>query len=475
MTAQVNVQERNARLERHAVIVGGGISGLSAAFFLSRRAAQEHLSLKITVLEAADRFGGVLRTRVHDDVRMEAGADAFYVGQSDATDLCRELGLQEDLVAAAPCFRRFFSLKDKKPFLVLGSPDSFLAAVRFLSDPRASFFTKFRMLWEPFVSRRKEEGDESLGSFICRRLGQGFYQELVKPLVQGVYMMDPDRLSLEALFPRFRQAERKYGSLAGSFLSRAGRKKEKGLAEFLTLKQGLEGLPQALVRSLAGCELRRSAPVRECSYAAEWKISLEDGTALQADILCLAMNTGDASKLVSRTAPGLSRALAAIRYDSIATVNLIYKVEDVPARSLAPGFLLPLKGEPYPFSSLKWLGKSADGKHLLLRAFLSETMMPEIFYESDEVLKQKIRIFLKDFFGIQAEPLFFDVERYPDALPQYETGHLDHVARIEEEASRYPGLCFAGNGFRGFGITDCIRQARNAVSDLQLSISRNHS
>ena len=134
-TAQVNDPKKDPGSERHAVIVGGGISGLSAAFFLSRRAAQEQFSLKITVLESSNRFGGVLRTLTYEDFRMEIGADAFYAGQSEATDLCNELGLQGDMVEAAPCFRRFFSLKDEKPFPVPGFPGSFWDAGRFFLLP----------------------------------------------------------------------------------------------------------------------------------------------------------------------------------------------------------------------------------------------------------------------------------------------------------------------------------------------------
>ncbi len=467
------------------VIVGGGVSGLSAAFFLSQRAAQEHLPLKITVLEASDRFGGVLGTLTHEDLRMEAGADAFYAGQKDTTDLCHQLGLQEDLIEAAPCFRHFFGVKNKKLFSAGDPPDSFFDGARFLGDSRLSFSVKCRMLWEPFITRRKEEGDESLASFIRRRLGQGFYQEVAKPWVQGVYMMDPERASLKALFPKFEQAERIHGSLAGSFLNKNFGKKEKGPAEFLTLKHGLEGLIRALVRELERSELRRSAPVRKCAYNTGWEITLEDGAVLGADSLCLAMNACDSAKLLSAAAPKLSRALSSIRYDSIATVNLIYNSEDVPvcedrpsrpreragivgiqARDQDPGFVVSMEGERYPFSSLKWLGRNADGKRLFLRAFLSETMIPEVFSEDDETLKQKILTFLNDLLGIQAKPLFIDVKRYPRALPQYETGHLERVARIEQMSSQYPGLFFAGNGFRGFGITDCIRQAKIAIASL---------
>ncbi len=447
--------------KRHIVIVGGGLSGLSAAFSLSKKTTQKNLPLKITVLEASDRFGGVLRTRTHEGVRMEAGADAFCAGEKDAMDLCRELGLQEDLIEAAPCFRRFFFLKNKQCFSVPGFPGSFSEAFRFLKDPVLSFSSKCRMLGEPFVPRRKESGDECLASFIRRRLGQGFYREIAKPLVQGVYMMDPERLSLAAMFPRLQQAERDHGSLAGSFLNKIFKKKEKGRAEFLTLKKGLEELVRALVSRLVGCELRKSASVRQCAYhtGRGWEIVLEDGEVLSSDSLGLAMNACDASKLLSVAAPELSRELAGIRYDSIATVNLIYRSEDVPARALTLGFLVPRSGDGYPFSSLKGLGKSPDEKHLSVRAFISEAMLPEVFRVNDETLGRKVRDFLQETFGIHAIPGFMKVERYPHAFPQYETGHLERVARIEKECLRYPGLFLTGNGFRGFGITDCVRQA----------------
>lgn len=453
----------------HVVVIGGGISGLSTAFFLSRRAAQENLSLRITVLEASDRFGGVLRTLTRGELRMEAGADAFYAGQNDALELCRELGLQEEVIEAAPCFRHFFSLKNNKPFPLPGFPRSLPEVLRSLNSPQLSLAAKYRMLGEPFIPRRKEEGDESLASFVLRRLGDDFYREIAKPLVQGVYMMDPELLSLEALFPKLREAEKTYGSLAGSFLRKKSRKRDKSPAEFFTLKHGLEGLVLALVRSLGACELRKSTPVRQCAYDKGWAVSLEDGEVLRADALILAMNACDSANLLSVAAPELSRELSDIHYDSIATVNLMYQAGDVPVRGLVPGFLVPMEGAEYPFSSLKWLGKSLDGKYVLMRTFLSETMAPEIFHESDAMLKQRTLDFLGDRLGVHGSPLSMSVERYPHALPQYAVGHLEHVAWVEKMALQYPGLFLIGNGFHGFGITDCMRQARIAASGLRFS------
>ena len=323
------------------------------------------------------------------------------------------------------------------------------------------------MLREPFVPRRKEDGDESFASFIRRRLGDAFFQEIAKPLAQGVYMADPERLSMEVMFSRLREAEKVHGSLARFWMSR-GNEKEKKSPEFLTLKGGLETWVQALVQSMKSCELRLSAPVSACTYDSGWKIMLERGEVLQADILCLAMNACAASKLLIGAVPDLSQELSSIRYDSIMGVNIIYRCEDVPDRGLNFGFLVPATGESCPFSSLKWLSKTEDGRHLLLRAFISRTMLPGIFENNDETIKERIRTFLREFFGIKAAPRFISVEHYPQAFPQYEAGHLERVARIEEKTRQYPGLYLAGNGFRGFGITDCIHHAKNMVRSMEL-------
>ncbi|MFH0984364.1 MAG: protoporphyrinogen oxidase [Candidatus Omnitrophota bacterium] len=453
--------------DRHAVIVGGGISGLSAAFFLSQKASQEQFPLKITILEASDRWGGVLRTLSHGDLRMESGADAFYGGQSDTLDLCRALGLEGDVIEAAPCFRNFFYLKNNKFYRMQGFPGSWGDVLGFLGNPNLGFAAKCRMLAEPFVLRKSGEEDESIADFVGRRLGKNFYREAVMPLVRGVYMADPEHASLNALFPKWRQAEETQGSLTGSFLDRIRAKKKKSAAEFFTLRQGLEGLARTLERELGHCQLQRSTPVRQCVYDAGWKILLENGAALDADILGLAMNAPDSARLLSSTAPELSRALSAVRYDSISTVSFAYSAEDMPVVRIEPGFWVPADGGQYPFSSFKWLGKSADRKYALARAFISEAMLPEVFHKSDEILSREAATFTGDLFGARSKPLFTDVKRYLKALPQYEVGHLERVAEIEKESSRYPGLFLAGNGLQGFGITDCIRRARFAVTSLR--------
>ncbi len=455
------------------VIVGGGISGLSTAFFLMREVSQKGLSPRITVLEGSERFGGVLKTIRHGNVRMEAGADAFYGARKDTLDLCGLLGLQDEVIQAAPCFRNFYCFIHKKLMPVPNFPDSFQAAIRFLNDPRLTFSAKGRMLLEPFVPARKEVADESLASFIRRRLGQGFYEGVVRPWVRSVYMADPERLSLEAVFPKLRRAERECGSISGLFFH--GDPVSRGESSgFFTLKQGLESLVRALVENLKGLELRLSTPVRQCVRRDGWEVFLEDGSVVKADILCLAMNTCEASRLLSAEAAGLAEALLTIPYDSIASVNLAFKVSDARFLPMNPGFLIS-DADNSPFSSLKYLGHDADGQCAVFRVFLSERMTPGLFHESDDSIIQKIVAFVADRLDMNAELLYRGVERYPQAFPQYEVGHPDLVSKIEKMCASHPGLFLAGNGFRGFGITDCVRQARSMASGIVARMLRNQS
>ena len=442
---------------RNVVIIGGGISGLATAFFLSRRASQQGHSLKITVLEAKERFGGVLQTWTQGDLVVEAGADAFDAAKRDAEDLCRELGLCDELVEAPPCFRNFFLLKNKKSYRVSGFPPSLSDVQELFRTPLLRFPEKCRILLEPWAPRGKGECDESFGHFMRRRLGEGFYREILKPVVQGVYMIDPEQLSLGAMFPGLKRA--------GSFRF----KKSKNPAGFLTLKHGFERLVVALLQALKGCELRTSTSVRQCIQNAGWDLLLENGERIHANALCLAMSAHDAAGLLTAAVPELSQALREIRYDSIATVNLVYKAGDIPDKNRVPGFFAPAAGGSCSFSSLKWLGPvktpplstpGVDEGCVQLRAFISKTLRPDLFEEGDERLQEKIRSSLKEILDIQAKPQFERVERYPQALPQYEVGHGERVAQIESLLKNHTGLFLTGNGFHGFGISDCICQAK---------------
>ncbi len=449
----------------HTAIIGGGISGLSTAYELFRLAAREKVPLKIALFEARDRFGGVIRTVDQKPFIMEAAADAFFAGGSrgpEIAEFCDSLGLSGDLVEASSSFRRFFILKEKS---LISLPNSFAAFDPFalFLSPLLGFSAKARLLLEPWIPRRRIPGDESIGHFLRRRLGAAFYREAVRPVVRGVYMADPEDLSLEAVFPGLGKREQIYGSLTNAALAGWFKKNKSGPDRFLNFKNGLGSLTGALVRELSSCELRVSSPVhRWGSDAAGNFIIPEGGKTFRADAVCLAMNATDAAPLLKEADPVLSRDLAGIRYDSILTFSFIFKTADLPRQTPGPGFIVPASGEIFPFSSLKWFDLPG-GTHRGLRVFISEAMLPEIFREDDGTVKTKILRELKECFGIQSAPEFVMAERYPKALPRYEVGHNERIAGIEAGLQKHPGLFLTGNGFRGFGITDCIHAAKAAA------------
>ncbi len=448
----------------HVVIVGGGISGLGTAYFLSRLAQDKKIALRITLLEANTRLGGVIRTLDHGSFISEAGPDALEAGD-EVLSLCRDLGIEEDLVKANPCFQKFFILKDRK---ILPAPRPVATALPsiFFQKSCLSFAAKCRMFQEPWIPARRSDTDESAGDFFRRRLGESFLKEYIAPLMRGIYMAEPERISARIFFPQLIENERRFGSLCKALWAGWGRRESLFSKRFVTFKKGIESLPRALVRELGSCTLRLSSPVDCCAYDHGWQVTLKNGEKLSADAVCFAMTSAEAARLVRDAMPDLYPMLSAIQHGSIAAVNFIFKAPDVWSPKIDFGFMIPAVMGEYPFCSLKWLGRTPDGEHVSLRAFLSETMLPGFYAEEDAVLTGRILETLRELWGIRAQPLFISVDRYSRALPQYETGHLERLRSIETRLQKYPGLYFGGNSYDGFGITECIRRARKTAQDI---------
>lgn len=447
--------------KNHAVIIGGGISGLSVAYYLSKIAAENAFPLKLTLLEAKDSVGGAILTRENGSLVSEAGPDAFVLNK-EMVDLCRDLGLQEELIDAGPCFRHFFIFKKKKLIPVPLSLSSF-ASFAFFGNPSLSFFAKCRMLCEPWVPPRKETSDESVGRFVKRRLGGAFLKEVAMPILRGVYMAEPATLSMQAMFSQWQESEKAYGSLAEALAANQGREIFHA-KEYLTLKNGLQTLPKALAQRLNPSELRLSSPVEWCEYEQGWDIALSNEEVLHAECVCLAMPAPEAAKLIRNAAFDIAQDLGTIAHDSLATVNFLFKTEDVSSVKIDPGFIVPADLKSCPFSSLKWLGKIPGRTHVAVRAFLSEALLPWVFLEKDETLLQRVLKAAQDLLGIQAAPQFGFVERYPKAFPQYEIGHLERIQKVESDLQKRTGLYLTGNAYEGFGVTACVGRAKKTAA-----------
>ncbi len=332
------------------IIVGGGISGLAAAYRLCELSRAQGMSLNITVLEAKDRFGGVIETETKDGFLLEGGPDAFISDKPWALDLCKRLGLENELIMTQTEMRRSFIVHRGRLAEV---PEGFylLAPARFqtlFQLPFLSWPGKLRMACEFLIPEKENGKDESVGNFVRRRFGHEALERIAQPMVGGIYTADIDRLSLQATFPRFQEMVKDHGSFIKA-LHATAEKKNKAIGEasgpryslFLSLRGGVETLVKKLMVEMPEVCFRDFARVRKIDRPDVWKIILENGEELQADVLCLALPAYGASALLSSLDSDLAGELDGIPYESAATVNLAYRREDVPHPLNGFGFVIP--------------------------------------------------------------------------------------------------------------------------------------
>lgn len=455
------------------VIVGGGISGLSAAYFLEKYARKNNISCQIQLLEAQDRLGGALKTEMTGGFVLEQGAESFLSEKPWALQLCRELGLENEVISTRPENRRSFVVKNAKLIPVpegfyLTAPSNLTA---FLASGLVSPLGKMRALADFVMPQRYSAQDESVGGFIKRRFGREIYERIGQAMIGGVYSGDPDKLSLLATFPRFRELEGQYRSVIRGLRAR---KREESHEEasgpryslFLSLKNGMESLPHALRAHLKQTQVRLSCAVRNLEYKNNWKIKLQDGESLDADAVCLSLPAYQSAKLLAGTASELSALLSQIRYESAVTINLAFDEKEIPALPRGFGFVVPaaekLKTIGCTFSGMKYAGRAPQGK-ILLRVFAGGWLDPGAADKSDTILIQNALMDLKTLLRIEAKPQLALVSRYSNSMPQYETGHFSRVEKIERQTKLIPGLYLAGNAYRGIGIPDCIRESEKTA------------
>ena len=451
-------------MKRFAVI-GGGISGLAAAHRLAELSRGQPGSFQITLLEASPRFGGLIETQREGPFLLERGADAFISDKPWGLELCRRLGIEREIIETSESFRRSFVVRGGRlvpvpaGFCLVG-PTRLSALVR---TPLLSWAGKARAAIEPFIPRRADDGEESVGQFIRRRFGPEVYDRLGQPMVGGIYSADPDRLSLQATLPKFREMERRCGSVVRGFRAAENQASGPRYSLFLSLKGGMERLVEALIQKMPEVALRHSSAVSRLEYREQrWVLTLQGGEAIHADAVCVAVPAGKAAALLDSCAPALSAELEAIAYESVAAVNVIFRRSDVAHPLDGFGFVVPaIEGRSIlgaTFSSVKFPGRTSE-ETVLIRAFVGGAFHRELVDLEDAAMKRMVVEELRGILGIRGEPVLVSIHRCRQAMPQYELGHLGKVAAIEEQAARYPGLHLTGNAYRGVGIPDCIHQA----------------
>ena len=460
------------------VVVGAGITGLATAYYLQRSAAAEQC--EVAVLEAAPRPGGKLRTERRDGFLLEAGPDSFLTGKPDAVELCRELGLAPSLIAqsqprAAYVLRRG-RLVPIPPGMRLVHPTRPWALLR---SPLLSPGGRIRALAHPLVPPRRGAGagDESVGAFVRRRYGAELLRVLGEPLLAGIHLADPWRLSLAATFPALRSAGRRPAAppanpppapppelahLRGS--------------PFASLTGGMEQLAGALAARL-GRSLRTGAAAAAIDPAPRgYRVRLRApagraaGEELAAAAVVVTTPAAAAAPLVRRVNPPLAQLLGAAEAASSAIVTLGYRDPQVALPRPGSGFVVP-RGEgsrllACTWSSGKWAGRAPAGG-VLVRGFVGGWRQPELPALADAELialvEAELGAILGGGFAQARRPAVSRVQRWPGGTPLYRVGHHRWLAQVRAAGAATPGLWLAGAAYDGAGIPDCIRQARAAA------------
>jgi oxygen-dependent protoporphyrinogen oxidase len=460
-------------------IIGGGISGLAAAFALEELRRNTGVLVEYVLYESSPRLGGVLRTELIDGCVVEAGPDSFITEKTWATDLCRALGLSDRLIGSND--------SDRKTYILLRGclipmPDGLMfmvptKIVPTVLSPLFSWKTKLRMARELFHPRNYG-ADESVASFVERHYGSEMVDRLADPLLSGIYGGEASSLSLRAVLPRFREMEESHGSLGRAML--AARKKmsqvpkKPVLTLFTSLKNGMQQLTEGVVSRLSATSLLTKTAVQALHPEGKgWVVS----TGMKSDYfdgVIVALPAPATAQVLRLASPGLSAELAAIQYSSSITVALGYGREV--RQSLPPGFgfLVP-RSEGKRLLAATFVHNKfpyrAPANRALLRCFFAGKNAEDLWPLADDQIVGIVRNELQQILGLRAAPIFVRVYRWKSAMAQYGVGHLDRLDRIELLRQQLPGLALAGNAYRGIGVPDCIRSGRDAATELMKTLT----
>ena len=459
---------------KRIAIIGAGIAGLSTAYYLSKSSQQGGEQLEIALLEKEGRLGGSLFTERADGFLLEGGPDCFISEKPWALQLCRELGLEQEVIGTNQQLRRTFILLKGRLHEI---PEGFmlLAPTSLCPFIKSSLFSlpgKVRMGLDLILPRKKSETEESLAAFVLRRLGREALERIAEPLVAGIHAGDPETMSLKSTFPRFIDLEQGHRSIIWGMYQR-----KKQFAHlrprytmFITLRQGMEGMISTLGKTLSpgvislgeevlGVEKMTGKPSHKPRYC------LRLGgkkNAMEVDTVVLATPAFVTAKLLQGMAGDICRLLDTIPYCSTATINLAYERSQIGHPLDGYGFVVPRLEKrsimAATFSSVKFAGRAPEGK-VLLRSFVGGAKNEDIVSWEDAKLLAAVQGDMEEVLKITGAPRVARINRWHKSMPQYTLGHEARLSRIERGLAKHPGLFVTGSAYRGIGISDCIHEA----------------
>jgi oxygen-dependent protoporphyrinogen oxidase len=459
---------------KQVAIIGGGISGLTAAFHLEK-ARSLGADLRYTILEAGQRLGGSMYSDQVEGCLVEAGPDSFLTEKPWALTLCKELGIDDQLIGSNDAQRKTYIVVNNR---LIAMPDGLMFMVPTKLVPTAlsplfSWGTKVRMARELLHPPRPMDNDETVGELVERHFGPEVVDRLADPLLSGVYGGDANKLSARAVLPRFVEMEEKYGSLSKAMLAahnkmRAMAGKQPPRPLFSSLKDGMQQMVDAIVARLDPTALRLRTRVRAVYPQGDrWRLAIDMGGNEAFDAVILATPANVAGALLESVDRDMADDLLGVTYSSSVTVTLGYHMDQLKHLPPGFGFLVPRsEGRRMlacTFVHNKFPHRAPPNKGIL-RCFLGGARDEAVLNLTDDEMVDTVRKELREIVKLEARPIFERVYRWRGAMAQYESGHIARIARIEKRLKNVSGLEVAGNAYHGIGVPDCIREGMNAAN-----------
>ena len=466
---------------KQVAIIGGGISGLTAAFHLEKARALGS-DLRYTVLEAGQRLGGSLYSDRVEGCLVEAGPDSFLTEKPWALTLCKELGIDDQLIGSNDAQRKTYIVVNNR---LIAMPDGLMFMVPTKLVPTAlsplfSWGTKIRMARELMHPPRPMENDETVGELVERHFGVEVVDRLADPLLSGVYGGDANKLSARAVLPRFVEMEEKYGSLSKAMLAahrkmKASAGKQPPRPLFSSLKDGMQQMLDAIVARLDPSMLRLRTRVRAVYPQGDrWRLAIDMGGNEVFDAVIVATPANVSGALLEGVDRDMAEDLLGVTYGSSVTVTMGYHMDQLKPLPPGFGFLVP-RSEGRRMLACTFVHNKfphrAPADKGMLRCFLGGARDEGVLNLTDDEILDTVRKELQEIVKLKAPPMFDRIYRWRGAMAQYESGHIARVARIEKRLKDIPGLEIAGNAYHGIGVPDCIREGMNAANSVVQTLS----
>lgn len=458
---------------KRIAVIGGGISGLAAAFSLQRH-KQAGAPLEFVLFESGSRLGGVLKTDHAEGCVLESGPDSFLTEKPWAADLCREIGIGDQLIGSNDSERKTYILSKGR---LAPIPDGmmFMVPTRLapvFTSPLFSFRTKLRIMQEWFHKPPATRAEESVAKFVARHYGSQMVERLADPLLAGVYGGSADDLSVQAVLPRFVDMEAKYGSLGKAMLAARRGSSGKPKPLFTSLKNGMQQMVDALLSRIPENSRRLNASIAAVVPESGRWLLRSNGRTEEFDAAIIALPAYAAAQLLQALGP-LADDLRNIRYSSSLTVSLVY---DGSVRATLPpgfGFLVP-RVEGCRILAATFVHNKfphrAPPNRAIVRCFLGGSKDEDVLAKGDAAIVDIVRSELRRILNLHSEPLAGRISRWPRAMAQYEVGHNARVERIRNFIESARGLALTGNAYSGIGIPDCVRSSTDAAQKVLADI-----